>query len=69
MNKEHLTQLEKYGGVEGYSAEMRRRRALVKNHPGGNFSDPEIAREAQKLSTKAKLERKRIEETHANKDT
>ena len=33
MNKGHQTQLAKYGGVEGYRAEMKRRRSLVKN-PG-----------------------------------
>lgn len=28
MHKGHLTQIDKYGGREGYSAEMRRRRSL-----------------------------------------
>lgn len=33
MNKTKLTQISRYGGEEGYRAEMRRRRSLVKK-PG-----------------------------------
>lgn len=43
MHKGHQTQLEKYGGEEGYKAEMKRRRAMVVNQKGG-FKDPERAR-------------------------
>ena len=30
--KSHLTQLKKYGGEDGYRAEMKRRRSLVKTY-------------------------------------
>jgi hypothetical protein len=43
MHKGHTTQVEKYGGEEGYREEMKRRRSLLKNQVGG-FKDPERAR-------------------------
>lgn len=43
MNKSRTTQVERYGGEEGYSEEMRRRRALVKA-PGFKSMDPEKRR-------------------------
>lgn len=33
-NKAHQTQRDKYGGEEGYNAEMKRRRSLVKKPTG-----------------------------------
>lgn len=40
-------QIEKYGGIEGYRAEMSRRRSMVKNL-NSPFSDKEFARQASK---------------------
>lgn len=41
MNKATQTQILKYGGLEGYRAEMRRRRSLVKKPSGFAVMDPE----------------------------
>lgn len=43
MNKSRTTQVERYGGEEGYRAEMVRRRALVKK-PGFASMDEEKRR-------------------------
>ena len=40
-------QIAKYGGIEGYRAEMQRRRGLVKN-PHQTFTDKQKAKEASK---------------------
>lgn len=43
MNQSRDTQVEKYGGEDGYREEMRRRRKLVKD-PGFRSMDPEKRR-------------------------
>lgn len=48
VNKSLRTQTEKYGGPEGYSEEMKRRRALVKR-PGFSSMDPEKRLAAARL--------------------
>lgn len=37
MNQSKLTQIERYGGPEGYSAEMKRRQSLRKTHGTGGW--------------------------------
>lgn len=64
--KSKLTQVAKYGSEEAYRAEMRRRRSLVKNHPGGGFRDKDIARSAQAKSVEA---RKRNEHSNTGPST
>lgn len=41
-------------GEAAAKAEMKRRRSLVKNHPGGSFRDPLFAKKASKLGVEAK---------------
>lgn len=53
-DKSKLTQIAKYGSEEAYRAEMRRRRAMVKSHPGGGFRDKDVARAAQAKSVEAR---------------
>jgi hypothetical protein len=48
VNKSLETQIAKYGGVEGYRAEMTRRRALVKS-PGFKSMDREKLLAAARL--------------------
>lgn len=38
IQKSKQTQIEKYGGPEGYSQEMKRRRALRKDYSTGGFA-------------------------------
>lgn len=38
MDKSKATQIEKYGGEEGYRAEMKRRRAMRKDYSTGGFA-------------------------------
>jgi hypothetical protein len=38
MDKSKATQIEKYGGEEGYKAEMKRRRSLRKDYSTGGFA-------------------------------
>lgn len=68
MNKSHLAQIKLYGGEEGYRQHMREIRSKVISHPGGSFNDKDFARHAQKLSIKAKAEKKKIEEAHQKEE-
>lgn len=54
LKKANLTQLEKYGGAEGYSAEMKRRRSLVKAKTGFALMDKSKIKQAQLNSAKAR---------------
>lgn len=38
MNKAKETQLEKYGGEDGYRAEMQRRRSMRRDYTTGGFA-------------------------------
>jgi hypothetical protein len=48
MDKAKQTQIEKYGGEDGYKAEMKRRRALVKK-PGFASMDEDKHKELSRL--------------------
>lgn len=52
--KANATQLEKYGGPEGYSAEMRRRRALVTAKTGFAIMGADKIKKAQLKSAEAR---------------
>ena len=52
--KANATQLQKYGGIEGYRAEMRRRRALVTSKTGFAIMDADKIKEAQLKSAEAR---------------
>ncbi len=52
--KANATQLEKYGGPDGYSAEMRRRRALVTAKTGFAIMGADKIKKAQLKSAEAR---------------
>lgn len=54
LKKTKATQIEKYGGVEGYRAEMRRRRSMMKSKTGFAMMDSEKIKQAQLKSAKAR---------------
>lgn len=62
MNKSHQTQIEKYGGIEGYRAEMKRRRSLVKRY--AFREDPELARKIAKGQWTRQAEQKDVNHKH-----
>ena len=53
LKKANATQVEKYGGIEGYRAEMRRRRALVTSKTGFAIMDADKIKKAQLQSAEA----------------
>jgi hypothetical protein len=55
LKKANATQIEKYGGVEGYRAEMRRRRALVTTKTGFAIMDTDKVKKAQLKSVEARI--------------
>ena len=52
--KANATQVEKYGGMEGYRLEMARRRALVTSKTGFAIMDADKIKEAQLKSAEAR---------------
>lgn len=54
LKKANATQVEKYGGIEGYRAEMRRRRALVTSRTGFALGGADKAKKAQLKSVEAR---------------
>lgn len=52
--KANNTQILKYGGIDGYRAEMRRRRSLVKAKTGFALMDKSKIKQAQLNSAKAR---------------
>ena len=48
MNQSHRSQIKRYGGMDGYRAEMRRRNGLRKHIPGGSFRDRRFASDMAK---------------------
>jgi hypothetical protein len=52
------TQLEKYGGIEGYRAEMGRRAKLRKTIGKGGFYNPEVAKKAALKSAEVRSAKK-----------
>ena len=71
LKKANATQLEKYGGIEGYRAEMRRRRSLVKAKTGFALMDKSKIKQAQLSSAKARstnAKKNRAEKENATKE-
>lgn len=54
LKKANATQIEKYGGIEGYRAEMRRRRLLHKKPTGFSIMSKEDIKKAQLKSVKVR---------------
>ena len=54
LKKTKTTQIEKYGGIEGYKAEMRRRRSLVKTKTGFAMMSLDKIKQAQKKSVQTR---------------
>jgi len=54
LKKTKTTQIEKYGGIEGYKAEMRRRRSLVKTKTGFAMMSLDKIKQAQKKSAQTR---------------
>lgn len=54
LKKTKATQIKKYGGLEGYKAEMRRRRSLMKSKTGFALMSTEKIRQAQRKSAKTR---------------
>lgn len=55
-----LSQIAKYGGEEGYRAEMSRRASMRKNIKGG-FSNPKVAKLAQQKSVEVRKANAKIQ--------
>ena len=49
MDKSKATQIEKYGGEEGYRQEMKRRRALRKDYSTGGFAFYKLTGQTDKI--------------------
>lgn len=54
LKKTKTTQIEKYGGIEGYKAEMRRRRSLMKSKTGFAIMSADKIKQAQKKSAQTR---------------
>jgi hypothetical protein len=54
-------QILKYGGIEGYRAEMKRRRSMVKKTTGFGTMDVEFIRAAQLKGAKTRAKRRQHE--------
>jgi hypothetical protein len=54
LKKTLATQIEKYGGIDGYRAEMRRRRSMVKSPIGFALMDEAKIKQAQLNSARAR---------------
>lgn len=54
LKKTYQTQIEKYGGIEGYRAEMRRRRSLVTMKTGFALMDSDKIKAAQRKSAEVR---------------
>lgn len=61
MDKSKQTQIEKYGGEEGYKAEMRRRRKLRKDYSTGGFAHYKLTGQTDKIieASKKSAEKRR----------
>ena len=62
LKKTKATQIEKYGGVEGYRAEMRRRRSMMKSKTGFAMMSEDKIKQAQ-------LKSARVRKSNAKKRT
>lgn len=54
LKKTKATQIEKYGGVEGYKKEMARRRSLMKSKTGFAMMSADKIKQAQKKSAQTR---------------
>lgn len=54
LKKTKATQIEKYGGLEGYKAEMRRRRSMMKSKTGFALMSADKIKQAQKKSVQTR---------------
>lgn len=54
LKKTKATQIEKYGGLEGYKAEMRRRRSMMKSKTGFAIMSADKIKQAQKKSVQTR---------------
>jgi hypothetical protein len=59
LKKTRATQVEKYGGEEGFRAEMKRRRSMMKSKTGFAMMTPEKIVNAQLKSAKKRKENAR----------
>jgi hypothetical protein len=54
LKKTKATQIKKYGGLEGYKAEMRRRRSLMKSKTGFAIMSKDKIKQAQLKSAQTR---------------
>lgn len=59
MNKTKQSLIAKYGSEEAYRQHMQSIRLKVKNHPGGSFRDPEVAKQAARRSAEVRRAKKK----------
>lgn len=69
LKKTKATQIEKYGGVEGYRAEMRRRRSMMKSKTGFAMMDSEKIKQAQLKSAKVRKQNAKNHRTQEEDST
>ena len=69
LKKANATQFLKYGGVEGYRAEMRRRRSLVRAKTGFALMDKSKIKQAQLNSARARKLNAKKDSTQTNNPT
>lgn len=54
LKKTKATQIIRYGGLEGYKAEMRRRRSMMKSKTGFAIMSADKIKQAQKKSVQTR---------------